>query len=99
MLNDNYQAFVLHIAPSGSDRMQKALRDGQAIIGWANAAQLLDPTLGWDQCREVLRAQYYSADGNLRRAGAAAGHMWRCICEMKPGGSHSGSARLRFLRR
>ena len=31
------------------------------------------------------RARFYAKDDNLRRAGAAAGHMWRFIREMKVG--------------
>lgn len=84
-MSTNQQAFVLRIAPSGIDRLTEALQDGQAIIGWAGATEVVDSTLDWEHFREVLRAHYYAQDGNLRRAGAAAGHMWRFIREMKVG--------------
>lgn len=57
----------------------------QLIIGWAEAEGLLDPALSWEQFREIIRKAYYSEESTLRRAGAAAGHMWRFIRDMKPG--------------
>ena len=78
-------AFVLRIAPSGVDRVEEALGADQLIIGWPQASELLDPRLGWEEFREVLRRAYYAEDENLRRAGAAAGHMWRFIREMESG--------------
>lgn len=81
----NQQAFVLRIAPSGIDRVPDALKENQIIIGWADAAGLLDPSLTWEQFREIIRNTYYTSETNLRRAGAAAGHMWRFIREMNTG--------------
>ena len=78
------QAFVLRIAPSGIDRVALALRENVAIIGWC-AAELLEPSLDWKPFREIVRARFYANDDNLRRAGAAAGHMWRFIREMNIG--------------
>src|SRR5687768_517458 len=78
------QAFVLRIAPSGVDRVALALRDNVAIIGWC-APELMSPSLDWKAFREIVRAKFYAKDDNLRRAGAAAGHMWRFIREMKVG--------------
>ena len=78
------QAFVLRIAPSGVDRVALALREDVAIIGWA-APELLNPSLDWKAFREIVRARFYPTEDNLRRAGAAAGHMWRFIREMKTG--------------
>jgi predicted Mrr-cat superfamily restriction endonuclease len=77
-------AFILRIAPGGMDKMPEALETNQIIIGWAEAGGLLDSTLTWEPFREIIRAAYYSEEPNLRRAGAAAGHMWRFIREMKP---------------
>jgi predicted Mrr-cat superfamily restriction endonuclease len=78
------RAFILRIAPSGVDRVALALRENVAIIGWC-APELMNPRLDWKAFREIVRAQFYAKDDNLRRAGAAAGHMWRFIREMKVG--------------
>jgi len=75
-------AFVLRIAPSGIDHMQEALKSNQLIIGWAKANGLLDLNLKWEQFRNIISTTYYCEEENLRRAGAAAGHMWRFIREM-----------------
>lgn len=76
------QAFILRIAPSGIDRVPQALQDNQIIIGWAYAEGLLGQQLSWEQFREIIRKEYYNDESNLRKAGAAAGHMWRFIREM-----------------
>lgn len=78
------QAFVLRIAPSGIDRVALALRENVAIIGWC-APELMDPSLDWKAFREIVRARFYAKDDNLRRAGAASGHLWRFIRDMKVG--------------
>lgn len=79
------QAFVLRIAPSGVDRVPEALKENQIIIGWSEAEGLLDASLLWEQFREIIRITYYASESNLRRAGGAAGHMWRFIREMNTG--------------
>jgi len=79
------QAFILRIAPSGVDRVPQALQENQIIIGWAYAEGLLDPELTWEQFREIIRNKYYDNESNLRKAGAAAGNMWRFIREMNKG--------------
>src|SRR5687768_4478802 len=79
------RVFVLRIAHGGSDLFQEALAAGQLIIGWAEAKGLLDPGLDSDQFREIIRTRYHYNETNLRRAGAAAGHMWRFIREMDGG--------------
>jgi predicted Mrr-cat superfamily restriction endonuclease len=84
-MEQQQQAFVLRIAPSEVDRVDEALASNQIIIGWSEAAALLDPHLDWHTFREVMRTQYYAQEPNLRRAGAAAGHMWRFMREMNPG--------------
>lgn len=81
----NQQAFVLRIAPSSIDRVPEALKENQIIIGWAHADGLLEPNLTWEQFREIIREKYYTSESNLRKAGAAAGHMWRFIREMNKG--------------
>lgn len=78
-------AFVFRITPSGEDRLPEALASNELIIGWAKAAGLLDPTLSWEQFREIISDAYYGDEPNLRKAGSAGGHMWRFIRDMKPG--------------
>ena len=79
------QAFVLRISPSGIDRVPEALSSNQIIIGWALADGLLDPSLSWEEFREIIRKTYYENEENLRKPGGAAGHMWRFIREMSVG--------------
>lgn len=79
------QAFVLRISPSGIDRVNEALSSNEIIIGWAEARGLLDENLHWDEFRRIISDTYYVDEDNLRRAGAASGHMWRFIREMKKG--------------
>ena len=76
-------AFVLRIAPSGEDKVPEALSADQIIIVWAEAEGLLNTSLTWEQFREIVRTAYHSEEPNLRKAGAAAGHMWRFIRDMK----------------
>jgi len=77
--------FVLRIAPGGADKVPEALRLGELIIGWAEAGGLLDSNLRWESFREIVRRAYYADQSDLRRAGGAAGHLWRFIREMTPG--------------
>src|SRR5271154_715958 len=85
-MNDtNPSAYILRIAPGGRDKVPEALAANQLIIGWAEAEGLLNPALSWEQFREIMRGAYYSGESTLRRVGAAAGHMWRFIRDMKTG--------------
>src|SRR5687767_12823022 len=83
-MSETQQAFVLRIAPSGIDRVELSLRDDVIIIGWC-APELLKASLDWKAFREIVRSRFYAKDEDLRRAGAAAGHMWRFIREMAVG--------------
>ncbi|MBA3354724.1 MAG: hypothetical protein H0U18_02050 [Pyrinomonadaceae bacterium] len=65
--------------------MPDALAADQIIIGWSHSEGLLDESLTWEQFRQIIRDTYYSDEATLRKAGAAAGHMWRFVREMKPG--------------
>lgn len=78
-------AYVLRMAPSGIDKVPDALAADQIIIGWSHAVGLLDESLTWEQFRQIIRDTYYSDELTLRKAGAAAGHVWRFIREMEPG--------------
>lgn len=77
--------FVLRIAPAGEDRVPEALQSSELIIGWGMADGLLDASLSWESFREIVRQAYYADEPDQRRAGNAAGHLWRFIREMKPG--------------
>ena len=46
---------------------------------------LLEPSLSWEQFREIIRSGYYPDEETLRKAGAASGHLWRFIREMNVG--------------
>jgi predicted Mrr-cat superfamily restriction endonuclease len=61
----------------------EALTSRQLIIGWSKAKGLLEPTLTWEQFREIVRKAYYADEPTRRKAGAAAGHLWCFIREMK----------------
>jgi predicted Mrr-cat superfamily restriction endonuclease len=78
------QAFVLRVAPGSVDMVPEALAAGQLIIGWANAEGLLEAALSWEEFREIISTEYYPDERNYRKAGAAAGHLWRFIRDMKP---------------
>lgn len=79
------QAFILRISPSGRDRMTEALDNNQIIIGWAQAEGLLNEQLSWEEFRRIISDTYYPCEETLRKAGSAAGHMWRFIREMTEG--------------
>ena len=79
------RAFVLRISPSGIDRVPEALSENCIIIGWSDAAGLLDANLDWWQFREIISQAVYPTETNARRAGAAAGQMWRFVREMDEG--------------
>jgi hypothetical protein len=64
---------ALRIASSEIDRVAVALQSDQLIIGWADAEELLEPTLDWGRFREIVSDANYSKEPNLHRAGAAAG--------------------------
>lgn len=76
------RAFVLRMA-IGADRVADALKNDQLLIGWSEAEGLLNPDLAWDSFRSRLHKAYYAEDTSQRRAGAAAGNMWRFIRGMQ----------------
>jgi predicted Mrr-cat superfamily restriction endonuclease len=77
------QAFVLRISPSGHDRTEEAMAKNQLIIGWSGLSQLLDPALAWAEFRQIVHDAYYEEEQDMRRAGNAAGHLWRFIRDMR----------------
>lgn len=78
-------AFIHRIAPGRNDKTQEALDSNEILTGWSDAQGLLNSNLDWPAFREILRTAYYPAEETNRRAGLAAGNMWRFIREMKEG--------------
>jgi predicted Mrr-cat superfamily restriction endonuclease len=78
-------AFVLRIAPGGDDLVADALARDEILIGWQDAKGLLDPSLSWPSFREVVASTYYKHELTLRKAGGAAGQLWRFMRSMNPG--------------
>ena len=78
-------AFIHRINQHDGDRslIDSALDQDFISIGWSEAEGLLE-TFDWEQFREIIRIRYYAEDDNLRRAGAAAGNLWRFIRDMAP---------------
>lgn len=84
MSEEERNAFVLRINPSGEDRVPEALEEDDLIIGWSKAKGLLTET-DWKDFREILHETYYADEDTYRKAGSAAGNMWRFIHEMEEG--------------
>lgn len=84
-MTDNRSAFVLRIAPGGEDMVRNALASDEILIGWRDAKGLISPELSWPQFRDVVSKAHYPDESNLRRAGGAAGQLWRFLRDMKPG--------------
>jgi predicted Mrr-cat superfamily restriction endonuclease len=78
-------AFVLRIAPGGDDMVQQSLNNNEIVIGWRDAQGLTNPALTWPEFRSIVSDAYYADEKTLRRAGGAAGQLWRFIRDMKPG--------------
>src|SRR6478735_9247697 len=76
--------YVLNIKPGLKDMVPAALAADQLIIGWTDAAELLDASLSLKDFREILHSHYYSDSKTRGRAGSAAGNMWRFLREMQP---------------
>jgi len=78
------QAFVLRISPGGLDLVPEAIEQNEIIIGWG-VPGLLEPNLKRSKFRGIISEHFYPQAQNLRKAGAASGHMWRFINEMNNG--------------
>ncbi len=77
------EAHILRIAPGRVSRLEQALQSDELVIGWSRAVGLLDPGLSWGDFRQIVHDIYYSKDPTYRRAGHAAGSLWRYIKEMQ----------------
>lgn len=78
----NKRAYILRMFDKW---MQEALDSNVIIIGWSCAEGLIDED-NWEAFRDkVKRCRYYSEDPDFRRAGQAAGHLWRFIKKMQEG--------------
>lgn len=77
------KAFVLRMS-HGRDRVPEALLSSEILIGWAKADGLLASD-EWEDFRQIIKDTYYEDQPDFRRAGAAAGHVWRFLKDMVPG--------------
>lgn len=95
--NKPTNAFVLRQAPCGVSQLDAiSLKENVIVNGWAEARGL--HKLGEDEyykCRDIIKQACYPGDKSMRRAGYAAGTMWRFIKGMKVGDwvvvPHSGA--------
>ena len=79
--NEELRAFILRIS-LGKFGVEEALDANQIAIGWSRARGLLDESLSRKEFRQIVSDEYYRGEENMRRAGSAAGNMWRFIREM-----------------
>lgn len=78
-------AYVVQLAPKGSDCVPQALANNQITIGWSEAGGLLDGALDWRGFREALRHKYGSLQLSEMQLDRATSQMWRFLRDMKPG--------------
>lgn len=78
-------AFILNVKPGDKDKVPEALATEQIIVGWSDAAGLLEPLLTRKDFRNILHATYHSKEPNRRAAGSDAGNLWRFIRTMNVG--------------
>lgn len=78
-------AYVLRVAPGRESMLDACLAGDRIVIGWSGMEGLLDTAMEWVAFRSVVSESYYPDAPSLRKAGAAAGHLWRFIRDMKPG--------------
>lgn len=77
-------AFVLRISPDGVDLVPEAIERNEIIIGWG-VPGLLESKHKRRSFRKIISEHFYPSEKNLRKAGAASGHMWRFLNEMQNG--------------
>lgn len=85
--NKPTNAFVLRQSPCGKSQLEAiSLPENVIVNGWAEARCLHE--LGDDEyykCRDIIKNACYASDASMRKAGYAAGTMWRFLKEMKIG--------------
>lgn len=85
MTEREINAFVLRVAPGRENMLGECLKQDRVVIGWSGLTGLLDGSLEWPEFRRIISTGYYADETTLRKAGAAAGHLWRFIRDMEPG--------------
>src|SRR5688500_5840608 len=78
------RAWLLRMRPLDVDLVPEALRTAEVSVGWGKAEGLTDPSLTRRQFRDRL-VTAYDQYADLRRAGGAAGQVWRFIRVMAIG--------------
>lgn len=84
-MTDDQSAYVLRIAPGGADMVSSCIEHDEILIGWQDAKGLINRDLSWQQFRDIVSHAHYPNEMNLRRAGSAAGQLWRFLRDMKVG--------------
>jgi predicted Mrr-cat superfamily restriction endonuclease len=79
------RAWLLRMRPLEVDLVPKALRTAEVSVGWGKAEGLTDPSLTRGQFRDLFVMAYHRDAADLRRAGGAAGQLWRFIRVMEVG--------------
>lgn len=78
-------AYVLRQAPSGVSVLEKiSLPQNVIVNGWSDARELLGQQ-DYGRFRELIKNASYPEERDYRKAGYAAGTMWRFIHDMKSG--------------
>lgn len=78
-------AFVLRVAPGRENMLADCLNQNRVVIGWPAMQGLLEPSAEWNDFRTIVSHAFYADAASMRKAGAAAGHLWRFIRDMKVG--------------
>jgi predicted Mrr-cat superfamily restriction endonuclease len=79
------KALILRVSPEGENLLGQCLEQDRIAIGWPGLEGLLDAALDWREFREAIHKKYHPTESNLRKAGAAGGHLWRFIRALTPG--------------
>jgi predicted Mrr-cat superfamily restriction endonuclease len=78
-------AFILRQSPSGVSQLANiSLRQNVIVNGWSGVPGLIEEK-DYGAFREILRKVWYPREKSLRKAGYAAGTMWRFINDMNVG--------------
>ena len=75
-------AFILRSNTAGGNWISEALDNKTIIMGWCEVPKLLEQT-DWYSFRQIVHDYYYKDEKNFRRAGNAAGSLWKFLKEMK----------------